>query len=186
MGPENGTPGKRECGGRADHRRDIRINFRITGENRQHDLDFIHEAFREQRADGPVDQARGEGFLFGRSPFALEESARNTACGVEFFEVVNREREERLPGLGLALGNHRGEHHGVPHGDDHCAAGLAGDLARLQRHAMLAPLERLLGYFKHVLFPCACRAVTLPQSLSGAERGSSCRRLNPSGHPRDP
>jgi hypothetical protein len=42
-------------------------------------LHFVLEAFREQRADRTIDQARGQGFLLGRTAFTLEETAGDLA-----------------------------------------------------------------------------------------------------------
>ena len=144
--------GNRESRGGADHRRNIGIDLRIARQHRQHHLDFVHEAFGEQRTDRPVDQARGQGLLLGGAPFALEEAAWDAPGSIELLEVIDREREERLTRLRLAGRHDGGEHHGVAHGDDDRAAGLAGDLAGFQGDRMLAPLECLLGYFEHVLF----------------------------------
>jgi hypothetical protein len=65
------------------------------------DEDLVLEALDEQRPDRPVDQARGQRFLFGRTAFALEEAARDLAGGVGAFLVVDRKREEVLPRLRL-------------------------------------------------------------------------------------
>jgi len=50
-------------------------------------LDFIEEAFGEQRADRAVDQAAGQGFQFAGTAFTLEEAARDLAGGIGLFEA---------------------------------------------------------------------------------------------------
>jgi hypothetical protein len=113
------------------------------------DLHFVEEAVREQRADRAVDQAAGQRLQLARAAFALEEAAGDLAGGVGLLDVVDGQREEVLPGLGLGLGHHGGQHHGVVHADQHGAGGLAGDLAGFQRDGVLAPLEGLGDFVEH-------------------------------------
>jgi hypothetical protein len=68
------------------------------------DLDFVQVAFREQRADRTVDQARGQGFFFRRTAFALEEAARDLAGSIGLLDVVDGQREEVLARLGVLAG----------------------------------------------------------------------------------
>ena len=93
--------GQRERGRRADHRRDVGIDLRIDRHHRRDDLHFVVEAVGEQRADRPVDQARGQRLLLGGAAFALEEAAGDLARGVGLFLVVDGEREEVLARLGV-------------------------------------------------------------------------------------
>jgi hypothetical protein len=104
---------------------------------------------REQRAQRAVDQARGERLELARAAFTLEEAARDLAGGVGLLDVVDGQREEVLARLGLGLGHHGGKDHGVLDVDEHRAAGLASDLAGLQRDAVLAPLEGLGDFVEH-------------------------------------
>ena len=84
---------------RADHRRDVGIDFRIDRQHRRDDLHFVVEAVREQRAERPVDQAAGQRLLLGRAALALEEAAGDLARGVGLLLVVDGQREEVLAGL---------------------------------------------------------------------------------------
>lgn len=70
--------GDRQGGGGADHRGDVRIGLLVGGNDGADDLHFIHETFGEQRTDRTVDQARGQGFLLGRTSFTLEETTGDT------------------------------------------------------------------------------------------------------------
>ena len=58
------------------------------------------EAFRKQRADGPVDQAAGENLFFRGTALAFDKAAGNLSGGIGVFTIVNREREKAAPGLG--------------------------------------------------------------------------------------
>src|SRR3546814_17390513 len=60
-------------------------------------IDFVIETFWEQRADGTVDQAAGQRFLFSRAAFPLEKAARNASGGREFFLIMNGKGEKVLP-----------------------------------------------------------------------------------------
>src|SRR5690606_3088152 len=102
----------------------------------------------EQRADRAVDQPRGQGFLLGGAALALEEAARDAAAGVELFLVVDGQREEVLPFAGGLVGHRGDQQYGAIALDHDRAAGLARDLAGLQRDFMVAVLEGL-GDFRH-------------------------------------
>ena len=60
----------------------------------RHDLHFVEVAGGKERADGPVDQARGQDFLGGGPAFALDEAAGELAGGVGFLAIIDDEREE--------------------------------------------------------------------------------------------
>ena len=73
--------GNVQRGRSADHREHVRIVLAVGRED--HDLDehFVEIAPGEQRTDGTVDHAGGEGFLGGGTPFTLDEAARKLAGG---------------------------------------------------------------------------------------------------------
>src|SRR3546814_7319868 len=80
-------------------------------------IDFVIETFWEQRADGTVDQAAGQRFLFSRAAFPLEKAARNASGGREFFLIMNGKGEKVLPflhGFGVV---DCAQHHGFAIGD---------------------------------------------------------------------
>ncbi len=139
--------GQRGRGG--DHGGDVGLHLGVQAQHVNHHLHFIEEAFREQRADGTVDQTAGQGLQLAGAAFTLEEAARDLAGGIGLLDVVDRQREEVLARLGLGLGHHGGQHHGVFDVDDHGTAGLAGDLAGFHGDLMLAPLEGLGDFVEH-------------------------------------
>jgi hypothetical protein len=98
--PHEGRARDRQRGGGGDHRDDVGIVDEVVAQHRAHHQHFVLEARHEQRADRPVDQARGQRFLLGRARLALEEAAGHLAGGVVFLLVVNRQGEEVLPGFG--------------------------------------------------------------------------------------
>ena len=91
-----------------DHGRNVGINFGVHGKDVNNDLNFIEEAFREQRTDRTVDQAGSERFFFARTAFALEEASRNPAGSVSLFNVINGQREEILTRFNFFLCNNGG------------------------------------------------------------------------------
>ena len=114
--------------------------------------DHVHvvvEAFGEQRADGTVDQTRGQSFQLGRLGFTLEEAAGDLACGVGLLDVVNGQREEILASLGNLGTHHSGQHHGVIDIDQHGTGSLASDFASFHGHSVLTPLESLGNFVEH-------------------------------------
>ena len=62
-----------------DHRNDIWLCLAIIGQHLADHVDFVVEAFGEERAAWPVDQTAGERLFFRRPAFALEEATRNPA-----------------------------------------------------------------------------------------------------------
>ena len=127
--------------GTADQGDDVRVHVAVGGHHRGDDLHGVHEALREERADGAVDEARGERFLVARPTFTAQEAAGNLADGVELLLVVHREGKEILRRIGGGRGHHRAEHDGVAHAGHHGPGGLLGDLVGFEHHAVLAELK---------------------------------------------
>ncbi len=105
--------GDRQRGARADQRRDVGRDFRVQRQHVDDDLDFVVEAFREQRPQRPVDQARRQRLELARAPFTLEEAARDLAGGVGLLDVVDGQREEVLARLRILGGDDGRQHHGA-------------------------------------------------------------------------
>ena len=97
----NAGDGQRRRG--ADQGDDVGIVLQVMAQHGADDLRLVAEAGREQRADRPVDEARGQHLLLGRPAFALEEAAGDLAGGEGLFLVVDGEREEIDPRLRLPL-----------------------------------------------------------------------------------
>ena len=108
------------------------IAFRIGRKHHGDDLRLVHEAFREQRPDRPVDQTAGEDLLLRRTPFALDEAAGKLARGISIFTIIDGEREERGARFGLFIGASAHQNHGIPGADHDGAIGLFRDFACLQ------------------------------------------------------
>ena len=102
-------------GRRADHCGNVRVNFRIERHHHRHDLYFVVEAFREQRTQRTIDQTRGQRLFFRWTSLTLEETARNLACGIGLFDVINCQRKEILARLDRLVANHADQHDGVIH-----------------------------------------------------------------------
>ena len=122
-----------------DHGDDVGIVLEIVRQRGDDDLRVAAVALGEQRPDRPVDQARDQRLVLGRAAFALEIAAGNAARGVEFFLVVDGERQEIDAVLRL-LGRHDGGQHGglAICGEDG-AVGLAGYLFRSRGRACARP-----------------------------------------------
>jgi hypothetical protein len=101
------------------------------------------KSLREQRPDRAIDQPANENFFLARTTFALEESARNLACRVGLFLVVNGQRE-KVPARIRSLAAHGCDQYlGLGHIDQNCAVGLACDSTGFQRYLVLSKLESL-------------------------------------------
>ena len=108
-----GDAADRQRGAGADHRGDVGLHLGVQAQHVHDDLHLVVEAFGEQRADRPVDQAAGQDLQLTGAAFALEEAAGDLACGVGLLGVVHRQREEILARLGALGRDHGGQHHGV-------------------------------------------------------------------------
>jgi len=141
-------------GGGAEHGRDVGGHVRVIGMHHGDDLDFVVEAFRKQRAQGTVDQARGEDLMLLGLTLALAEAAGDAAGGVVALLVIDGQGEEILPRARFLFRHHGDEDDGITHADHDGAAGLAGDLAGFEGDGVAAVLEGLGGGLDHDVFPC--------------------------------
>src|SRR6185295_2592496 len=95
------------------------------------DLHFVLEPFREERPDGPVDQARGQDLVIRRPALALEEPARDLARGVGLLAIFDGEGEERKGGDVRGYGD-GGQHHRVAEAEQCRTGGLLREAAGFQ------------------------------------------------------
>ncbi len=119
-------------GRRSDQREDVGIVLQVVRQRRHDHLRLVAPAVGEQRTDRAVDQARNQRFLFGRTAFALEVSARNAARRIILFLVVDGQRQEVDAFARLLGGDNCCQNLGLSVGGDDSAVGLARDLARLE------------------------------------------------------
>src|SRR4029453_140351 len=146
-----GHAGDGEGGRRRDHRDDVGLVLALIGEHLRDAEDLVVEALGKEGADGTIDQAGGQRFLFGGAALALEEAARDTPGGREFFLVMDGQREEvlaRLDGLG---GGDRAKDDGFAEGREHRAVGLAGHAARFELEGLSAQLDFYGFDIKHFI-----------------------------------
>jgi hypothetical protein len=131
----------------------------VGGQHDSHDLHFPQVAGGEQRADGAVDQPRGEDLLGGGTTLALDEAAGELARGVGLLAVIDDEGEEIAPLLGIPLdGGH--QRHGVAQADEHGAVGLLGQSSRFDTQRLGA--QRTFNTTcRHGTFLIWCGPVTL-------------------------
>ena len=132
-----------------DQSGDVCIDFRVQRQGMHHDLNFIKEAFGEERANRAVDQTAGECFKLAGATFAFEKAARNLAGSVGFFQIIHRQGEEILTGLGVLGRHHRRQHHCAFDIHHHSTTRLAGDLSGFHDDRVLAPLEGLGHFIEH-------------------------------------
>ena len=127
---------------------DVRVVLLVRGEDRDHELDVVLVALGEQRADGAVREAGGEGGRLGHPALALDEAAGDLAGRVHPLLELDGEREEVETGpRQAAVGRPEDEGVAVAQGD--CAAGEAGELAGLEREGSTAELDLERGGSGH-------------------------------------
>ena len=134
------------------HGDDVGIVLLIVRQHGDDHLGVAAPAVGEQRTDRAVDQARGQRILFGRTAFALEVAAGNTAGRIVFFGVVDGEREEVDAFLRLLGRHHGGDHGGLAVGGEHGAVGLARYPAGLEDELAPAPIEFNSMHIEHCVF----------------------------------
>jgi len=152
-------------GGRVDHE-DVRLVDPVHGQGHPDDLDLVHEALREKRAERAVAEAGGEDLLLVGPGFPLEVAAREATGGGELLAVVDREREEvlaRPEGLGSAGAAEEG---GLAEGGGDGAVGETGEGARAEGDAEGLGVD--LVFFFHAVSGCRDAGV------GPARRGPTC------------
>ena len=168
--PHEGRPGQGQRRGGTDHRDDVGIVLQIVAQHGADDLGVVVIAAGEQRPDRPVDQPRGQGFLLGRPPFALEEAAGDLAGREGLLLVIHRHGEEVDARPGGLLRHGGAENHRLAIADDDRTVGLAGNAPCLHGQGPSAQIEFGLLDVEHVVIflPAAERRRTC---ASGRDRG---------------
>ena len=157
-GTAEGHAGNRHRRRRADERGYVRIDFRVQRHHGGDDLHLLLEALRERGSQGPVDQAAGEGFLFGRTPFALEKTAGDLAGGVGFFLIIDRQREEPAIGIGVGVAYHGYQYDCVTEAGENGAGCLAGDFSRFEDQIVCAVADGLFDGCHGLPLECTLEA----------------------------
>ncbi len=103
----------------------------VVGEGGEDDLDLVAEVLGEEGSDGPIGEATDEDGPLVGSPLAAEEAAGDASRGVEPLLVVHGEGEEVGVLAGLLRGRGCGQEQGIATAHSDGAAGLTGQLARL-------------------------------------------------------
>ena len=95
---------------RRGEREHVGLVLLISRDDVAEHLHFVLEAFREERADGAVDDPAAQDLVVARAALTLDEAAGDLARGVRLFLVFDREREEGERTLGLAHRDGRQNH----------------------------------------------------------------------------
>ena len=127
-------------------RKDRGVVLLVHGQHGRHHLDVEPEAVREQRAQRPVRQARGEDGGLAGPALAAHESAGDLACRVQLLFVVAGQREEVDAFPRLLRHHHRAEDDGVALANDHGSVRLLGRSAGLDRQPPSGDLDILCRY----------------------------------------
>ena len=88
-GPANGIFDALSANDAASEREHVGVVLLVGGDDVDEDLDFVLEAFREERADRAVDDAALQDLGVVRAAFALDEAAGDLAGGVGLFLVLD-------------------------------------------------------------------------------------------------
>src|SRR5690606_30607892 len=102
-------------------------------------LRVVLVAIDKKRTDRTVDQARNQRFVFARTAFTLEVTARDLASGIGLFLIVDGQREEVLTRLRLLGRNDSRQNDRFAIGCENSAVSLTGDLAGFERKRTTAP-----------------------------------------------
>ncbi len=119
--------------GSAVDRENVGIILPIRAQEQRNDLGVVKIACGKERPQRAIRHPRGEGFLLGRAPLALEITAGKFADCRRFFAIIDCERKPILTFLDLGGGDGAAEHHGVTAGNDNGAVGQLRDFASLDR-----------------------------------------------------
>ena len=150
IGPRNGTPEMVSAAEAAIIADDVGVVLHVVRQHGDDDLHLVLEAFDEQRADRPVDEAGGQRLLLGGPAFTLEEAAGDLAGGVGLLLVVHGQREEVDAGLRGLRGDDGGEHAGLAILGEDGGVGLAGHAPGLELQLAATPVNFHAMDIEHV------------------------------------
>ena len=152
-GTEPGNVGEDERGGCPDDRKDVGIVFLVVRQHGGDDLRLAPEAFRKQRPDGTVDQARSEDLFFRRPALALEEAAGDLTGREGLLLVVAGERKEIDSLARGRTGGGRDQHDGLAELHERRAARLLGHAPCFdgQRPTVKVDLYSLIARTRHAV-----------------------------------
>ena len=112
-----------------DHRGHFRGNIFVNTQAGSHHLNVVAHSLGEQGPQGTVDQAAGQGRLFGGTTLALDEAAGNLAHGILLFFKVHSQREEIHAFPGLCAHGHVDHDDGIAVADESGTSRLLSILA---------------------------------------------------------
>ena len=151
-GRREGDVGQHQRGAGAVHREDVVGVLVVHRHGDRDELRLAPPALGEERAQGPVDHASGEGGLLSGSALAAEEAAGDLARGVHALLHVHGQREE-VHVAGIARGG-GAQHHRLPCRDYNRPRRLLGVLAGLELDRGAADLQRDAAHsISHVVLP---------------------------------
>ena len=102
------------------------------GKHGRDDLGVVFEALRKERPDRTVNKTRGERFLLGRSPFALEIATGNLAGRKRLFLVVDGQGKEIDPRPWFFRGDDRRKNASFAISREDCAVCLTRNTPRFK------------------------------------------------------
>ena len=139
-GRRKGDVRQHQRGAGAVHRENVVGVLMVDRHGDRHELGLARPALGKERAQRPVDHARGERGLLAGPSFALEEAAGDLARGVHALLHVDSQREEVDVAL---IARRRGAQHlGLPCRDYYRAGRLLGVFTRLELDRGAADLYR--------------------------------------------
>ena len=154
--------GDRQRRGGAVHREDV-VGVDVVDRQRHRDqLGLVVPALGEERADRPVDHARGQRRLLAGFALATEERAGDLARGVHpLLDVDGEGKEVHVAQAAEGCG---AEDHRVAGLDHDRATRLLREFARLEGNLAVADIHRDAAYVKHahlVVLPPAARLAAI-------------------------
>ena len=152
----------RQRRGGAVHREDV-VGVDLVDRHRDRDqLGLVVPALGEERADRPVDHARGQRRLLARFALATEERAGDLARGVHpLLDVDGEGKEVHVAQVADGCG---AEHHRVAGLNHDRATRLLREFSGLEGNLAVADIRRDAGYVKHahlVVLPPAARMAAI-------------------------
>jgi len=147
-----GNLGDMEGGRGGVDRQNIRVVFAVRRKNHIVDLHVVPIAFRKERADRTISNARGEDFLLARARLTFEETAGETAGRVILLAVFDLQREKVDALARLVRTGDGGEHQGIAQAADCGTGSLTGEQSGLNGHRGSAHLDGNRGRIIHLCF----------------------------------
>ena len=147
-----GHVGEVKCRRGGVHGQDVGFVLTVAADQHGVDLHVVVVTVREERTNRTVAHTSDQRFLFGGTLFALEETAREAACGIKLFAIFTLKREEVNPFTRFIRARDGTKNGGITHGYGYGTGGLLSQETGFDGHGLSGDFGREFLTVLHTFF----------------------------------